>query len=143
VGAVHAGWRGTAQAIVVRTIEAMQARYGIAPDEIVAAIGPSIGACCYEVGPEVRAGFETMGGHAAPTLDRWFTAGRGDRLQLDLWRANREQLEAAGVPGASLHTAALCTACHVRAFYSYRREGALTGRLIAAIRLNACADRRG
>jgi polyphenol oxidase len=142
-GAVHAGWRGTAQAIVVRTLETLRARYDIAPAEIVAAIGPSIGACCYEVGPDVRAGFESMdrGVHAAETLDRWFTPGLGDRLQLDLWRANREQLEDAGVPAASIHTAALCTACHVRTFFSYRREGVRAGRMVAAIRLNASGPR--
>jgi YfiH family protein len=136
VAAVHAGWRGTAQAIVTHAVERLRERYQVEPASIVAAIGPSIGACCYEVGPEVRAGFETMGvGGAA--LERWFTPGAGDRLQLDLWRANQDQLQDAGVPADSIHVAGLCTACHVSRFFSYRREGTRAGRMIAAIRLGA------
>jgi polyphenol oxidase len=134
VAAVHAGWRGTAQAIVARAVETLRERYQIEPASIVAAIGPSIGACCYEVGPDVRAGFETMGIDGA-SLERWFTPGAGDRLQLDLWRANREQLEDGGVPAESIHIARLCTACHVSCFFSYRREGTRAGRMIAAIRM--------
>lgn len=136
IAAVHAGWRGTAQGILGHTIGALGVRYRIESADIVAAIGPSIGACCYEVGPEVRAGFASAGVGAA-ALDRWLTPGQGDRLQLDLWQANRDQLEAAGVPSASIHTAALCTACHVRWFFSYRREGARAGRMIAALRMRA------
>jgi YfiH family protein len=136
VAAVHAGWRGTAQAIVAHAVETLRQRYGAEPASIVAAIGPSIGACCYEVGPDVRAGFETMGAGGA-MLERWFAPGAGDRLQLDLWRANRDQLEGAGVPADSIHVAELCTACHVSRFFSYRREGTRAGRMIAAIRPGA------
>lgn len=136
VAAIHAGWRGAAQGIVMSAVATLEARFAIAPAAIVAAIGPSIGACCYQVGPEVRAGFAASA--PAPLtsdgIDRWFAPGAGDRLQLDLWQANRDQLAAAGVPASSIHVAGLCTACHVDRFFSYRREGKRAGRLLAAIR---------
>jgi YfiH family protein len=134
--AIHAGWRGTARGIAAGTVLSLRTRFEIEPDALVAAIGPSIGACCYQVGPEVRAGFAgaSRAPVAADVVDGWFAAGDGDRLQLDLWRANREQLEAVGVPAASIHVAGLCTACHVDRFFSYRRESARAGRMLAVVR---------
>lgn len=130
VAAVHAGWRGTAQGIAAKTVDAMAETFGSHPRDLVAAIGPSIGPCCYEVGPEVRAGFAASSAAPAP----WFAQGAGDRSWLDLWRANAEQLADRGVPTAAIHVARLCTACNPGTFFSYRRERARAGRMLAAIR---------
>jgi YfiH family protein len=138
VGAVHAGWRGTAQRIGPALVRSLQQQFGVEPGSLVAAIGPSIGACCYEVGPEVRAGFtEASAPASSADAERWFTPGAGDRLQLDLWRANREQLEDAGVSAGDVHVAGLCTACAVDTFFSYRREEPRAGRMLAVIRKEA------
>ena len=93
--------------------------------------GPSIGPCCYTVGAELMEAFRGAGQDHAD-LGRWFR--HGERLQLDLWTANRDQLEAAGVPASAIHVSGLCTACHPDWFYSYRREGAAAGRLVGFIR---------
>lgn len=129
VAAVHAGWRGTAAGVAAAAIEAIE-RIGVPPSDIVAAIGPSIGPCCYQVDAAVRERFAAA--HAGS--DDWFTADGPDRWRLDLWRANRAQLEAAGVPSLSIATAESCTAHGLSTWYSFRREGAGTGRMVAAIR---------
>lgn len=132
VAAVHAGWRGTAAGIVGVAVRAMQHRYGTALDDIEAALGPSIGPCHYEIGPEVRAAFRSEGWDQLQ-LARWFRPGR-DRLRLDIASANADQLCRAGVHADSIHVSGLCTACHPEWFYSYRRDGPGTGRLVGCIR---------
>jgi YfiH family protein len=134
VAAVHAGWRGTAAGIAARVVECLEEALGARPQDLVAAIGPSIGPCCYEVGPDVVEAFRRSGWLADDT-QRWFT--RGDALRLDLWRATADQLVGAGVPRSAVHVAELCTVCHREAFYSYRREGTGTGRLVGFIRSGA------
>ncbi len=131
VTAVHAGWRGTAARIAAAAVARMRQLYGSNPADLVAALGPSIGPCCYTVGAELIEAFR-VGGHDPHDLGRWFR--HGDRLQLDLWTANRDQLEAAGVPASAIFASGLCTACHPDWFYSYRREGAAAGRLVGFIR---------
>ena len=133
VAAVHAGWRGTAAHVVRTAVGALGRAFGSGPTDLVAAVGPSIGQCCYQVGPEVRAAFAEAG-HAVDDIDRWFSADVGDRLRLDLWRATRDQLQAAGVPPEAIHVARICTATHVDRFFSFRVEGAAAGRLVAVIR---------
>ncbi len=135
VGAVHAGWRGTAQGIAGRTVGDLAAAVGGSPRDIVAAIGPSIGPCCYEVGPEVRETFH-VAGFAETDLDRWFLPAESPRAThvLDMWRSNRDQLVAAGLDPANVHVAGLCTATHSDWLWSYRREGPNAGRMIAAIK---------
>lgn len=137
VAAVHAGWRGTAAGIAAAAVRHLQQQYGCRPEDLVAAIGPCIGACCYQVGPEVREAFAS----ATPTVtpldpDAWFSPdpNRADRLRFDGWSANRDQLIAAGLNPASVHLARLCTMTHLSHFYSYRAEGAGTGRLLGVIR---------
>lgn len=130
--AAHAGWRGAASHVPLVAIRALADRYGADPANLVVAIGPSIGACCYQVGPEVRAQFSAAG-HPAAELDRWFTPDRGDRWRLDLWRACRDQVVAAGVAADRVHVAGVCTATDDWC-WSYRREGARAGRMVAAIR---------
>jgi copper oxidase (laccase) domain-containing protein len=75
------------------------------------------------------------GGHGERDLGRWFR--QGERLQLDLWTANRDQLEWAGVPADAVYVSGLCTACHPDWFYSYRREGTGAGRLVGFVRAPA------
>jgi YfiH family protein len=140
VAAVHGGWRGTAASIAIAAVRRLHQEYGSDPADLVAAIGPSIGACCYQVGPEVREAF-LQAGHSTTSLDAWFTPERGetagvptDRLRLDTWAANRDQLVAAGLRPERVHVAALCTATHRSRFFSYRVEGPGTGRLLGVIR---------
>jgi len=135
VAAVHAGWRGTAQGIAGSAAKDLASAAGGSPREIVAAIGPSIGPCCYEVGPEVRETFH-VAGFAEKDLDHWFLPAESPTAThvLDMWRANRDQLIAAGVDPANVHVAGLCTATHNDWFWSYRREGAKAGRMLAVIR---------
>jgi polyphenol oxidase len=138
VAAVHAGWRGVARRAALAAVMRMQERFGVRPARLIAAVGPSIGACCYEVGEEVRAAFRAEG-HADPLLDQWFVSAADGKLRLDLWRAIRDQLEGAGLMPGHIFQSGLCTACHPGAFHSYRRDGIRAGRLAGVIR---CSDDR-
>jgi YfiH family protein len=142
VAAIHAGWRGTAAGIAREAVAHMHAHYATRPSDVVAAIGPSIGPCSYIVGHEVRDAFEASGW--TPTqVAAWFSDAvprstfesqlSTSKLSLDLWRANRDQLIEAGVPEESVYVSELCTACNADAFYSYRRDGKGTGRLVGFI----------
>jgi YfiH family protein len=122
VGLAHAGWRGTAQGVAIRAVRAMGQAFGSRPGDVVAGVGPSIGPCCYEIGPEVtariRAGFQEGDGWLVPQIT--------GAIHLDLWAANRQQLEAAGV--GQTEVSGLCTACHTDEFFSHRAEKGRTGR---------------
>jgi YfiH family protein len=133
VAAIHAGWRGTAARITTAAVTRLSAAYGSRPGDLVAAIGPAIRPCCYEVGPEVRDAFRAEGA-PDPRLSEWFAPGRGDRFQLDVPRANRDQLLEAGIPGSQIYDSLLCTACHPSLFHSYRRDKKRAGRLVGFIR---------
>jgi YfiH family protein len=124
VAAVHAGWRGTASDVVVRAVEVLCQQFAGKPERLCVAIGPGIGKCCYEVGPEVALRFAPL----FPEL-----AGARGKVPLDLAEANRRQLLAAGVPAVRIHTGAPCTSCRAEEFYSYRREPERRGRMISAI----------
>jgi YfiH family protein len=150
VAVVHAGWRGIAARAPAAGVDAMARAFGSRASALVAAIGPAVGACCYEVGDEVRdelaaAGFD------APQLDRWFsrtalalprnppmpgvcTGGRPGHWFFDAWTAVRDALEAHGVRAEQIHPAGFCTASHPHVFSSYRREGRNGGRMAAVIR---------
>ncbi len=136
VVAIHAGWRGTARRAAIVGINALQEHFGIRPERLVAAVGPSIGPCCYEVGQTTRDAFHAAGHHEA-MLDQWFEPRGGGKYHLDLWRATRDQLEGAGILPANIHVAELCTQTHARAFHSYRTDGKRAGRMLAAIRIRA------
>lgn len=129
--AVHAGWQGTAAQIVGQTIDGMQRLFGSKPSDLQAAIGPCIGACCYEVDQPVKDAFVknklTWDGVAEPT-------GAG-KWHLDMALANRMQLEAAGVVPNAIQTAGQCVCCHKELFFSYRRDAGETGRQMGFILL--------
>lgn len=131
VGAVHAGWRGTAANVARAAIDSMRREFGVDPARLVAAIGPSIGACCYAVGPELVTAFE-QAGHPRAHVDRWFST-RDGRLFLDLWAANRDLLADAGVAPANIHVAELCTQTHRDVFESFRADGEAAGRMAAIV----------
>lgn len=142
VAAVHAGWRGTAARVSGQALATMAAEFGTRPGDVVAAIGPAIGACCYEVGTELVDAFAAAG-HERYLIDRWFLAPpprRDERrstppkLRLDVAGANRDQLVLAGVPESQIHLAGICTAMHLEVLTSYRAEQAAAVRLAGAIR---------
>ena len=125
VAAIHAGWRGTLALIVAKTIERMEREYGTRAADIRAAIGPAALGCCYEVGAEVIDAFRQNFAEA----DELLTPTREGHARIDLQRANRRQLLAAGVAAERIHTAPLCTMCRTDLFFSYRREKSLHGRV--------------
>jgi polyphenol oxidase len=132
VAAVHAGWRGTAAGAARAAVDALERQFGTDASQLGVAQGPSIGACCYEVGADLVAAFEAAG--CAQASARWFSRDANGRLRLDLWAANRDQLLERGVPAAQIHQCGLCTASHPEWFASYRRDGRGTGRIAAVIR---------
>jgi polyphenol oxidase len=128
--AVHAGWRGTCAGVTRAAVEAMQDAWGTRPADLVAALGPGIGPEDYQVGESLVAAFREAG-HAA-SIDLWF-ARAGGVLRLDLWRANVDQLEAAGVPADRVFVAGVSTVAYPGWLESYRRDGEAAGRLVGAV----------
>ena len=124
VGVAHASWRCTATLIVQRLVERMASELDCRPRRMWAAISPSAGPCCYEVGPEVFASAAELPDRAA-----CFHRPRGPagKHHFDLWQAAIQQLVGAGVPEKQIDTAGLCTICHNDQFFSYRREGENVG----------------
>jgi YfiH family protein len=133
VGAVHAGWRGTVQDAAGAAVRALAAEFGSRPRDLVAAIGPCLGPCCGEVGAEVVQAFEEAG-HGQDVIARWFAQGPSGRPYLDLWSANSDQLEMAGIPRERIHVAQLCTKTYADVLHSYRAEGKKAGRMLGVIR---------
>lgn len=129
VAAIHAGWRGTVQEIVPRTIEAMTKQYGTKAQKIVAGIGPSIGKCCYNVGNEVKEKFSIL----SSSFSIFET--KNNKLHLDLWEANKNQLIQAGVEEQNIEIAETCTKCNQHTFFSSRHGNGNTGRFTAGIML--------
>jgi len=134
VGAVHAGWRGTAAAAAGAAVAAMVKEFGTRPSDLVAAIGPCLNACCGEVGPDVLDAFRA-GGADTSSIAAWFTPGAGDRSFLDLEGANRDQLVRAGLDPSAIHVSGLCTKTHHQRLHSYRAARDRAGRLLAAVRV--------
>lgn len=122
--AVHAGWRGTAANIAAAAVVRLTRDFGSHPSSLIAAIGPAIGACCYQVGPEVASQFASV----FPERDDLSHSTR-----LDLAEANRRLLVRAGLPPGQIDTAALCTACDPVQFHSWRRDRQTGARMISAV----------
>jgi len=137
VAAVHAGWRGLAVGTPIAAVEAMAREFGARPEDLIAAVGPSIGAARYEVDVAVLSRFEENG-FSPEHIGRWFYDGeRPDHWYFDGAQSAHDQLTVAGIPRAHVHVARLCTATHTDLLCSYRRDGKASGRLAAAIRAHA------
>jgi YfiH family protein len=127
VAAVHAGWRGTLARVVAAAVAALRAEYGARPGDLLAAIGPSIGPCCYEVSEDLARQFEAqLGPEAAPRTGR-------PRPHLDLWAANERVLRDAGVGAARVERLGRCTACEREVFFSHRRDAGTSGRQVGFV----------
>src|SRR6185295_12615949 len=126
---VHAGWRGTLAGIAAKTVGYFKSRYGVDAGGLEVALGPSIGACCYEVNDDV----------ALPLMKKWgrlttpSIAMKNGKPHINLSRLNRDILRDAGVPGTQLFQIGPCTRCAGEDFFSYRREGGETGRQISVV----------
>jgi len=132
VAALHAGWQGTVGNIAGKGVEAMASMFGSDTKDILAAIGPSISGCCYEVDAPVRSAFRKAG--AAWDL---YTRESGEgKWQLDLAAANRQQLIDAGVASGRIESEGLCVSCNQELFFSYRRDEGDTGRQVGFIMLS-------
>ena len=129
IAAIHAGWRGTVERIVEKTIEVMRTQYGTKGKDLVACIGPSISLESFEVGDEVYAAFEEAG------FDMTRIARRYEKWHLDLWEANRVQLLANGVLPEHIEVAGICTFQCYEDFFSARRLGIKSGRILSGIML--------
>jgi YfiH family protein len=125
VAAVHAGWRGTAARIAEAAVGRLSNKFGIRPSDLMAAIGPHIGVCCYEVGDDV---IEAVGDPAVFERRIDWT-----KPHLNLAAANRRQLLNAGISDDRVLVSSLCTRCRADMFFSYRREGSQTGRMLSVI----------
>lgn len=136
VAAFHAGWRGTVARIVEKGIDRMCAEFGSVPQNLIAAIGPAIGSCCYSVGEPLRQEFTEQFTYAPELFDeRVAPAGseQPHQLHLDLAEGNRRQLMAAGLRNDAISMANLCTGCHTDRFFSHRIERGFTGRMMSVI----------
>jgi len=150
VAAIHAGWRGTLARITQKAAGRMQLEFGSNPSQLLAAIGPSIGPCCYEVAADFVTKFTAQFADAADYFDEPRSGEEPNPLQwlnmkppghqpppknvrLDLRKANRSQLLAADLRAQNIFSSDLCTACRTDLLFSHRREGPLSGRLLAAI----------
>jgi YfiH family protein len=158
VAAFHAGWRGTLARIVERGVGTMRLEFGSQPQNLIAAIGPAIGACCYSVGEEVRHEFESQFAYAPelfsevydsdPVRDKYpmlFLTARapghsniGPQIHLDLHEANRRQLLDAGLRAKAITVVGECTACARlrdgrRKYFSHRAEHGFTGRMLSVV----------
>lgn len=153
VGVFHAGWRGTVKRIVEKGVGEMRLHFGCDPRNLVAAIGPGVHSCCYEVGEEVRNKFETQFAYAAhlfrevkesdPVREKYpllFLTARAPghselpvKIFLDLVEANRRQLMDAGVAAKNIEASAMCTACRPNLLFSFRAEKGVTGRLMGVV----------
>ena len=130
IGVAHGGWKGTVQKIAAKTIEAMEAEFGTNPADCLVGIGPAIGACCYEVGENVRVAVTATFPQQQDTL---LSSVSTDKWKLDLWQANRCQLEDAGVLPDKIDMANSCTQCNADVFFSYRADAGHTGRIGALL----------
>lgn len=163
VGVFHAGWRGTVKRIVEKGVGEMRRQFGSDPRDMVAAIGPGIRGCCYQVGEEVRTRFEAQFAYGAklfhevkqsdPVREKYpllFLTARAPghselpvKLFLDLAEANRRQLLDAGLAAKNTSASAACTACHPELLFSFRADKGVTGRQMGVAGIRASGSRYG
>jgi YfiH family protein len=156
VAGVHAGWRGTLRRIAAKALGRMRATFDTQPSNVLAALGPGISGCCYEVGGEVAQAyasqfaqarewfegpFDLLAAGEEPNPAQWLTTAPPGhepplpRVRLDLVAANRWQLLDAGVKASNIISSPLCTSCRTDLLFSYRRERGRTGRMLSVIGL--------
>jgi YfiH family protein len=153
VAAFHAGWRGTVKRIVESGIGRMRMEFGSRPEDLIAAIGPGVGPCCYAVGDEVLSSFESQFAYASELFHEVYStdpvrtkypmlfltqrapghSNIGPSLHVDLVEANRRQLLAAGIRPGSIHSTGGCTSCHRDLFFSHRASQGHAGRMMSVI----------
>jgi YfiH family protein len=153
VAAFHAGWRGTAKRIVETGIGRMRLEFGSRPEDLIAAIGPGIGACCYAVGEETLSEFESQFAYARELFREVYSSDAvrtkfpmlfltqrapghspiGPSLHLDLIEANRRQLLSAGLKPRSIKLVGGCTSCQTELFFSHRASRGHAGRMLSVI----------
>ena len=129
IAAVHAGWRGTMKEIARKTVEMMKQEFDCDPQDMIGGIGPSIGPCCFEVQKNVF--------HLANIIYSAREAvviKRREKTFINLWQANKIQLQRAGLLESNIELTELCTACETEEFFSARKEGK-TGRFVCGIAL--------
>jgi YfiH family protein len=163
VAAFHAGWRGTVQRIVESGIGRMRLQFGSRPEDMVAAIGPGIGSCCYSVGEEVLSSFESQFAYARELFREVYDSDSvrtrypllfmtqrapghsalGPSLHLNLVDANRRQLLAAGLKPRAIHLMGGCTSCHRELFFSHRGSQGHAGRMMSVIGIRPDTHRGG
>jgi YfiH family protein len=150
IAAIHAGWRGTLRRIAAKAVGHMRMHFGSKPSDLLAAIGPAIGGCCYEVGTEVAAEFLSQFADAPDFFDEFRTGDEPNPVQwlnqmppghqpppksvlLDLHKANHAQLRDVGLEDKNIFVSSLCAACRPDLLFSYRKQGTQSGRQMAAI----------
>ncbi len=133
VGIVHAGWRSAAVGIAGTAVKRMNDEFGSNPADMWAAFGPSIGSCCYEVGRDVFDAFSK----AFENTASFFRQTKDDKWHLDLWLANRCQLEEAGLDGTRIIETKICSACNSDEYFSARKLGSRTGRTLSVIAIKS------
>lgn len=153
VGAFHAGWRGTVKRIVELGVGRMRMEFGSQPEDLIAAIGPGVGQCCYAVGEEVVSEFESQFRYARELFREVFDSDpvrkkypmlfltqrapghspMGPAVHLDLIEANRRQLLDAGVKASAISLTGGCTSCHTDLFFSHRASQGHAGRMMSVI----------
>lgn len=131
VGIAHAGWRGTAANIAQNMVDSLKRHYQVLPEHIQAAIGPSVGACCYEVDKQVIQ--EIMDQVSDSNTSHFFEENANGKYAVDLKEANRILLKQAGIPVHQIISSQWCTSCRTDLFFSHRKEAGKTGRMAAFI----------
>jgi YfiH family protein len=139
VAAVHSGWRGTLERVLLQTILEMERAFDSRPSDLIVAVGPGIRACCFEVGPEVADLFDKD--YALCKLVHP-AEGRPGKYFLDLSKALEVQMDLAGIQARNRYDLGACTRCGAAEFFSYRAEGSAAGRMMAVIGIKSREHRR-
>ncbi|MCF6156322.1 MAG: peptidoglycan editing factor PgeF [Candidatus Brocadia sp.] len=132
IGVAHAGWRGTVHVVAQNTVKVLLENFNCSPKDILVGIGPSIGPCCYEIGPETIVQIEKAFHNKKSYINNKTPDGKGC---FNLWGANKTQLVQMGIPERNIEIAQICTYCNHKLFFSYRYQNKETGRFGAGIML--------